>query len=246
MVEISLKDFGLTQNEEKVYLKLLEIGSSSAGLLIKKTGMHRAAVYDNIDSLTEKGLVSHVIKANRKYFYAESPERLREIVEDIKKEAESIEKKFNELLPILETKRTLSQSKQEATIFEGKKGLKSVAEDVIKQGKDFLVFGASGGFQEIIGPYFWNFHRRREESKIPMKIIYSERTRKNKTESALPMTEMKFLSNIYKMPATTWVYSDRVAIILWSSTPVVFMIRSNEVSESYKEFFSILWNHAKK
>ena len=68
MVEISLKDFGLTQNEEKVYLKLLEIGSSSAGLLIKKTGMHRAAVYDNIDSLTEKGLVSHVIKANRKYF----------------------------------------------------------------------------------------------------------------------------------------------------------------------------------
>ena len=65
-----LEELGLTKNESKVYLALLELGSTAAGPLIKKIGMHRAAVYDIIDLLTGKGLVSYVIKANRKYFEA--------------------------------------------------------------------------------------------------------------------------------------------------------------------------------
>ena len=51
-----LQEIGLTKNETKVYLALIELGSTPAGRLIKKVGMHRGIVYDLIDLLTDKGL----------------------------------------------------------------------------------------------------------------------------------------------------------------------------------------------
>ena len=66
-----LEDLGLTNAEIKTYLALLELGTTSAGNLIKKLSMHRAAVYDIIELLINKGLVSYIIKANRKYFEAQ-------------------------------------------------------------------------------------------------------------------------------------------------------------------------------
>ena len=59
-----LEAAGLTGNEIKVYLALLELGSVTAGEILKKIEIHRGAVYDTLDKLMEKGLVSYVIKAN--------------------------------------------------------------------------------------------------------------------------------------------------------------------------------------
>ena len=72
----TLESLGLTKNEVKTYLALLELGSVPAGPLIKKLGMHRAAVYNLLDILIEKGLVHFVSKANRKNFEALKPEKL--------------------------------------------------------------------------------------------------------------------------------------------------------------------------
>ena len=41
-----LRQAGLTENESKVYETLLKIGPSAAGVLSKKTGLHRRVVYD--------------------------------------------------------------------------------------------------------------------------------------------------------------------------------------------------------
>ena len=54
-----LEELGLTKNEIKIYLALLELGTTPAGILIKKVDMHRASVYDVIDQLINKGLISY-------------------------------------------------------------------------------------------------------------------------------------------------------------------------------------------
>ena len=113
-----LKEFGLSGNEEIVYLNLLELGTINAGKLIKKTGLHRAAVYDNLDLLSEKGLVSYVVKANRKYFIAQPPVRLKEILDTNLEKVEKAKVKLKELIPALEQKRLISKSPQEATILK--------------------------------------------------------------------------------------------------------------------------------
>ena len=68
-----LEKTGLSKNEAKVYLALLDLGLTSSKNIIEKTNLHRQIVYDSLDLLTKKGLVSFVIQANRKHFKASDP-----------------------------------------------------------------------------------------------------------------------------------------------------------------------------
>ena len=83
-MEQILEKIGLTKNEVKIYLKLLELGLTTSGAIIKKTGIHNSKVYDGLERLANKGLVTHVIISNIKNFKAVSPDRLLDFLEDKK------------------------------------------------------------------------------------------------------------------------------------------------------------------
>ena len=65
-----LINIGLSNNEVDIYLSLLESGQSLVGEITKKTKINRTHIYDRLQKLINKGLVSYIIKNNRKYFYA--------------------------------------------------------------------------------------------------------------------------------------------------------------------------------
>jgi len=239
-----LEELGLAKNEVKIYLALLELGSTPAGPLIKKVGMHRAAVYDIVDLLIDKGLVSYVVKANRKYFEAQDPTRLLEYLESKKQDLINKEEKLKQFLPELQLKRKLSKEEQEGTLYKSKKGLKSIFEDILKEGKPWFVFGASGRFKELFNVYFIHFHDRRAKSKIPLKIIFNEEVREQKREEELKLCQIRYLPNSYISPSTTYVYGDKIAIINWSADPIALVMRCKQVADSYKSFFEILWKTA--
>ena len=54
---MEIREAGLTENESKVYLALLDLGPSLAGQISRKTGMHRRTVYDTTEMLIKKGLI---------------------------------------------------------------------------------------------------------------------------------------------------------------------------------------------
>ncbi|TKJ17055.1 hypothetical protein CEE44_00785 [Candidatus Woesearchaeota archaeon B3_Woes] len=243
--KIALEQVGLSGNEAKVYLSLLELGSAMAGEITKKSGVNRTNVYDALERLIEKGIVSYVIQSNRKYFEADTPDRIIKYLDEKENELKRKKKLIHSILPELELKRQLSKEPQEATIYKGKKGLKSVAEDVLKTKKELLVFGAEGKFVELFTHYAEQWHMRRGKSKILMKIIYNEKIRSKKSKAKFLITKIKFSSNMYETPATTWVYGDKVAIIVWSDQPIATLIRSKEVANSYKQFFDVLWKDSK-
>src|SRR3989344_5601969 len=90
MNETFLEDAGLTKTEAKIYLALLELGPSLAGEITKKSGIHRRSVYDAIERLIEKGLVSYMKTNNRKYFEAVKPDRLLDILREKEENIKSI------------------------------------------------------------------------------------------------------------------------------------------------------------
>jgi len=237
-----LEELGLTKNEVKVYLALLELGSTPAGKLIKKVGMHRGIVYDLVDLLSNKGLVSYVIKANRKYFEAHDPERLKEYLESKKSDLEQKKDELDKIIPELQLKRALSKEEQEGTIYKGKKGLKSIFEDIINEKKEWCVFGATGRFKELFHAYFIHFHNKRAKARIPLKIIFKEEVRKQNRK--LKLCKIKYLPDSYITPSTTYIYGDKIVIINWSIEPIAFLMRSKQVADSYRSFFDILWKTA--
>src|SRR3989344_4432090 len=54
MIIETLKDLGLTEVETRTYLALLENTPCTAGIIIKKTGFHKATVYQTLKRLKEK------------------------------------------------------------------------------------------------------------------------------------------------------------------------------------------------
>ena len=240
----SLESLGLSGNESKIYLSLLDLGSTLAGELTKHSGVNRTNVYDALERLIEKGLVSYVIKANRKYFEATPPKKFLSFIEE--KEQQIKEKKLliTSILPELEIRRKLSKEPQEATIYKGKRGLQSITEDILSKKQPMLVFGAEGKFIDTFQHYAEQWHMRRGKLKIPIKIIFNERLHGQKIQSKFPFSQIRFTSKD-ESPATTWVYENNVAIIVWGEQPIATLIRSKQVAASYRTFFEVLWNNAR-
>lgn len=234
-----LQEAGLSNTEAKVYIALLELGSALAGEITKKSEVNRTNVYDALERLIEKGLVTYVISANRKVFEPVGPERLQELLEDK-------QEKLNSVMPELRLMHETSKVKEEATIFKGRKGIKTVFDDVLKDKKEIFGYGAQSRFADMFPAYQKHWNKKRSELGINLSMIWTERVRGKKLKEGLKLIKMRFLPASYDFPSTILVYGDKVVTIVWTELPFAFMIKSKEAAKSNMNFFNILWRIAKK
>jgi len=61
-----LKEIGFLDAEIEVYLTLLRLGPSLVSRIHQETGHHRTHIYDLLEKLREKGLVSTFIQSGNK------------------------------------------------------------------------------------------------------------------------------------------------------------------------------------
>ena len=127
-----LKDLGLTNTEIKIYITLLEFGSSLASVISKKSNIERTVTYHILEKLIRKGIVSYVIKENRKYFSSAEPERLKNILKEK-------EQSLNELIPELIKIKKQEEHPLSIEVFRGKEGFKTVMGDLIKDKKSYFI-----------------------------------------------------------------------------------------------------------
>lgn len=242
MVQEILQKLGLSQSEAKVYLALIELGPSLAGDITKKANINRSNCYDALQRLTEKGLVSYVIKAQRKYFKAEEPNKLKNLLQEEKLNIAKKEKELNKILPELLSREKETQEKPFVALYHGKKGVKSIFEDILKY-KEYWVFGSSGKLKESLGPYFELLQRRVKREKIKVRLLTGEKAR---STDIVTHAETKYLPNQYTTLISTLVYGDKVAVISWTDTPVGFLMEDKQTANSYRKYFEFMWKQAKK
>jgi len=230
-----LKQAGLTENESKIYLALIELGPSLAGQIARKTGLHRRTIYDTIEMLIQKGLVGYIKENNRKLFQAANPERLLEIIQE----------KQNILAPFvqaLEQKYSSIKEKEETNFYKGKEGLKTIFEDQLSS-KEILILGASPLAYETLQFYFKWYDKTRKQKKIKTRIIATD---KKITKSKIPLAEIKYLPEKYSNPVAVNIYNDKTAIIVWAKEPIAILIKNKEIANAYKTYFELMWKIAKK
>ena len=228
-----LKEAGLTDNESKVYLALLDLGPSLAGQISRKTGLHRRTVYDVTEMLIKKGLIGYILKNNRRLFQASNPERILEILEE----------KQNLLQPLVDSlseKFTKTKTKEETNFYKGKEGLKNIFQDQLSY-KEVLILGASSKAYEVLQFYFKWYDKARKEKRIKTRIIAQDKKIKR-----IPLAEIKYLPEKYQNPVSVNIYGDKTAIILWASEPIAIVIKNKEVADGYKSYFELMWKIAKK
>jgi sugar-specific transcriptional regulator TrmB len=229
-----LVPLGLTQTESKIYVTLIDLGRAQAGIISRKTGIHRRSVYDALERLIEKGLVSYIKENDKRFYVPENPQRLAELLK-------RTETDLNTLLPSLNVKFKEAKQKQETTFYRGVEGIKSIFDDQLNVGEDVFILGAAKNAEEILKYYLGHYTTKRVAKKVKLHLIYAGK----RSSTPIPLSEIKYLPDEFASPVSTNIYGDKVAIIIWGFEPVAILIKNKEIASTYRAYFDVLWKLAK-
>ncbi|MFT4261610.1 MAG: TrmB family transcriptional regulator [Candidatus Woesearchaeota archaeon] len=228
----ALERIGFTNNEAKTYKALLQTGTTKAGNLATKTNLDRSSTYDALRKLTERGVISFVIKENTKHYQVNNPEDLFSFI----KEKETI---IQNILPEIKKIHNKKTEESEILVFKGYKGIKSAFEDKIREKQTIRVFDSEGQFSERMTWYSERFKKEVEKNKIEIKHL----ARKGVKIKGSKTTTVKHVDKKYteKSQGVIDIYSDKVCIMLWSETPEAVVIKNKGLAESFKDYFDMIW-----
>ena len=234
-----LEGLGLSAGEVRVYLALLELGSTKVGKIIKKSGAASSAVHNAVNALISKGLISFVKKGKIKFYHAVPPRQLVDFIEDKKK-------KVMELLPQLELKQKLAAERQEAEIFEGIKGIIAMLNRLIEDGKkmeEYLFFATYVGEKnEEIQEFFRRFDSKRAAKGLVVKGLAPPTIKP--LFDGRKVLKMRYTD--FPLPSDISIFKGKVAFIAWGEMPVGYLITSPQIYAMFKKFFNNLWGVIKK
>lgn len=245
-----LSELGFTEGEEKVYLALLKIGSSTSGPIAKEANVSRSKLYEILEKLSRKSMVSHQKKNNVSYFEALPPKRILDYIKEKEQQLEQHRIEFEKKIPLLNSLTQKKEAMQEAQVYEGMDGIKNVRELALNKmnSNDIMYYfgNPASGHDHVLG-YWDDWNERRIKKKIFAYIIYNqdakdygERRKKQK------YTKVKYLAE--KGPTDAWIeiYGDTVAIVMKKETPMSIVLNNKYVAESFKTYFNILWKTGKE
>ncbi|PIN73699.1 hypothetical protein COV20_05760 [Candidatus Woesearchaeota archaeon CG10_big_fil_rev_8_21_14_0_10_45_16] len=251
MDETLLEKLGLTKGEIKVYLALNRLGESTVGPIGKESKVSKSKMYDILDKLIEKGLVGYITKEGTKYFMANDPHMILDYIE--KKEDElNLTKKnvVTEVLPRLMMQRASVSKKRVAEMYEGFQGIKAIREELMinfKSEDTLFVLGAPKVANVKWEGWFLDFHKRRIQRKVKMKIIYNANAKEyGKVREKMRFTEVKYFPNKLVSPNWIDIFPDAVLFVMVLKNPVAFVVRDTELANSFRSYFEIMWKNSIK
>lgn len=245
MFEKELQEIGLSKNESKLYLSLLELGSTTTGPLIKKSGLYRVIVYDILEKLIARGLVTYSVRKNRKQFVASSPKHLVEMV----KHKEQIAQDVAAQLEKLSFQKPLVQG---AYVYEGWNGVRAAQENyftVMKKnaGGEYLMVGASRILHKRLDAFFNYFHERRSKLNVGAKLLFNENNRVyGDLKKQYRPVQVRFMPRSMVTPSWISTYADMVLIGVAEDSPMAFFVKNQAVAQSYQQYFSFMWKKSKE
>lgn len=220
---------GLTKPEYALYMVLLKLKTASARDISKESGFHRTNIYDVMEKLKEKGLVSFYKEKDTNYFKCNDPKNLYNYLDQQKAVIDKIEPELSELYK-------KAGEETEIEIFKGKQGIISAFKDILRENKPTCAFGVSAKLKENLPIFREQFIETVVRQKMPYKLLYTRRI----TELPKPM-EMRILKKEFVSPMEVHFYDDKTLQVIWEPDMRAILIKSKQFTEAYRKHFELLW-----
>lgn len=240
MYEEQLKELGLTDNEVKIYLLLLNQGLMNPTGISKKLGLHRGYIYDALERMQEKGVVSSILEHNKKYFQATSPENLVELLQ-LRME------NFRKIVPNLKKMMQITKEETRVELHKGKRVYRTLLKDVIaslKKKEEVCLVGVEEDvlLNEVEPIYLKQYLNLIKSKNIKEKIIIKKGAKKIKN----PNLEYREISQEFIGNTSQIIYGSKVAIFVLGTPYYLIVIENERVADTYRKQFELLWNLAKR
>jgi len=237
----SLQELDLSEKEAKTYVALIELGQTNVTRLSTFSKINRITTYHILNSLLEKGLATSTTKDGIQNFVAIKPRRLIEIIKQK-------EEKIRSIIPELEQKSEIIGKKPSLELYEGKKGVSALMDDLIDHAKgEILAYGNFDIVEKAMEYQSLHFRKTRIANQIRLKAITDQLNEDfTQNPSWKKLTEVRLLKKLANVSTWTFICEDWVAILTAKKELVGVVIKNEEIADSQKFIFENFWNVSRK
>ncbi|MDR3642811.1 MAG: helix-turn-helix domain-containing protein [Candidatus Doudnabacteria bacterium] len=243
----SLIRIGFSDKEIVIYLALLELGKRTVSAIARKAGINRTTVYDILESLISKRLVSISGKEPLQEYVAESPDNILNMLRDELAEKQGILLEAQNLVPQLKSMHNVS-NRPKITFYEGSAGLEHVYDDTLTSHEPIRGIANVNEMHAGLPKYFPKYYKRRAQRGLNIKAILSanEEGRKISANDKEELRDTAFIpADKYKFIPEIDVYDNKVMIASWRER-LGIIIESQEIADSVKTLYDLAWEEAKR
>lgn len=247
----TLKNLWLSENEINVYLSAISLWQTTSSVLWKKTWLTRSTARYTCQSLVAKNLMNCVNKQDYHLYTAESPKKLKYILD---KEIQKIENKIdqvNDIIPQLENLVNPHAILPKVKYYQWVDGIIEIFDDVLS--KEQVIYWVAK-IDENIDPEIKEY--------IDKKYLLKRKTLKYKSyalfndnhitqEYSLNDEEVNrhtlFLpEKDFPFPGCCYIYGNKIAYFSFNRNNLNGIIIENEsIMQTQLSFFKLAWKMAK-
>jgi len=238
-MEKALKTFGLTPNQIDIYLATLELGEAKAQDIAKKAKILRTTTYEVLEQLKEMGLISQSNRKGVRFYMAEPPKKLDQLLDSKKRS-------IRDILPELESIYNIGEFKPKIRYYEGLEGLKSVYEDTLSVSNKRLygILSMEDLFETVGEAYMNDYVERRIKTGVHLQVIRSKSKEVRPIWHGVPQEfrSLRYAPEGSIFPLTMYIYDNKVTLLSSKRENFGLIIESKEYMQTQKALFDVLWS----
>lgn len=249
MLENILNTIGISGTPARVYMKLIELGPSSARRLAETLSLPRPSVYDGIKVLVKENMVVERQEDNKKVFAANDPSTLTHSFEEKIQTLTEAKGEFEKMLPTLQE--SVESVEPKIRFFSGRDGVWKMLRETLWH-SDIETCGV-WPIKEIIDLFgaeeFEEFHKKREAQNIYIRAIWphDKIVHYDWLESRDDqLREIRIAPPVITWTMGYWTYRDKVLFVSSQKELFGFVVQSKEFAALMKAQFDVLWGLSKE
>lgn len=242
---ITLQNYGLSEKEAKVYLTALELGSSPASTIARRSEIKRVTVYTILNDLKKDGIVNETTKEDVKYYSVITPDNL---LRQLEQKYESFKEKIPELMALADK----FGNRPKVQFFEGLEWMKRMYDDLLtSDNEEISSFLWIQDMDPILEKDLFNgFVPKRVKLGIHAKVIVSKQDQniqyKRMDKKLLKETRM-IEKDTFSLNGEINIYWDnKVGIAMFNNKEISWVIiHSKTTHDNLKNIFGFIWDGLK-
>lgn len=239
----TLAQFGLTPNQTRVYLALLELGEAKVQEIAKKARILRTTAYEVLEQLKEIGLISMYMRHNARMYMAEPPKKLGDLLEERRKSIDAI-------LPELEARYNRGGFQPKIRYYEGLEGYKTVYEDTLtaKTKQLYGILSMQDMLEKLGERYMNDYIARRVQGGVRLSVIRigPHEVKPIWPGNAKELRRVRFAPEGFEFPLTVYIYDNKVSVMSTKRENFGLIIESREFMQTQKAMFDVLWSASRE
>ncbi len=237
------KQLGLSDEQQQVYLSMLELESVSVRKVAEASGLNRGLVYDTLKELVTIGLVGVRPQGKRDYYFAESPERLFSLLQEKRKGLWEAQQLAKDVVPELMSLTNSRHGMPIVKYYEDDDGVATILRDVLQtcsQLENPHYYGYSAKpLRDYLYKKFSDYTQKRIDNGITVHVIAAGEGGERDELSERRWIKDDAISSSYML-----IYGNKVAHISVTEqgTPYGVVIEDESVASMQRMLFKQMWS----